>query len=355
MWFLSGKVYLLKERVKRYIKVVEHFPGALASSFESQSKITDYMKPGYLYLLESGELDKRIARAQEILRCCTICPRHCKVDRYGESLGTCGVGTKTPVSSFAPHFGEENPLVGQKGSGTIFFSSCSLHCIFCQNYEISHYDKNTTHHLKSSELAAIMINLQHQGCHNINLVTPTHVVPQILAALPEAANNGLTLPLIYNSSGYESLETLELLDGIVDIYMPDFKFWHNSTAHAYTKAADYPEIAQAAISAMFKQVGDLCLDENGIAVRGLLIRHLVMPGHLDETKKILCFIAKNISPRCYVNIMDQYRPCGKSIAPIDRPLSGDDFQEVITFAKKTNLTQLNENRLADLLKNLGII
>lgn len=312
------------------------------------------MAPGYLTLFESGELQSRIDRARKIMKCCTICPRNCKVDRIEGALGLCGVGELASVSSYGPHFGEERPLVGKNGSGTIFFASCNLLCIFCQNYEISHFDEDTARHLTSKELAAVMVNLQQQGCHNINLVTPTHVVPQILAALPEAIKRGLKLPLIYNSSGYDSLATLELLDGVVDIYMPDFKFWHSSTAQTCTNAADYPEIARAAIKAMHNQVGDLHVDDKGIAVRGLLIRHLVMPGQLDETGKILSFIVEEISPKCHVNIMDQYRPCGQAIPPIDRPLSGEEFQEALHYAKKTNLVQLNENRLSDLLKRLGL-
>ncbi len=312
------------------------------------------MPPAYLKLYQSGELQSKIKKAQEILQCCTICPRKCKVDRTNNSRGVCGVGELAPVSSYSPHFGEERPLVGQKGSGTIFFGSCNLLCIFCQNYAISHFDEDSAQDLTSGQLAAVMLDLQHQGCHNINLVTPTHVVPQILAALPEAIKNGLTLPLIYNSSGYDTLEALALLDEVVDIYMPDFKFWHQSTAKTYAMAEDYPAVAKAAIAAMHNQVGDLIVDQQGIAVRGILIRHLVMPTHIDETREILSFIAREISPQCYVNIMDQYRPCGSAIPPIDRPLSGDEFQEALAFAKKTSLIQLNENRLDDLLKHLGI-
>ncbi len=312
------------------------------------------MTPGYITLLKSGELHNRITRAIKILKRCTICPRNCQVDRYGESLGICGVGKLAPVSSFGPHFGEERPLVGQNGSGTIFFASCNLLCIFCQNYEISHFDESGANHFTSEELAAIMVDLQQQGCHNINLVTPTHVVPQILEALPEAINHGLHVPLIYNSSGYESQTTLALLDGVIDIYMPDFKFWHESTAQIYSKTVDYAEVARAAITTMHQQVGNLQLDDENIAMRGLLIRHLVMPGHLDETKKILSFIAEEISSQCYVNIMDQYRPCGQAIPPIDLPLSGEEFQQALQYAERTSLIQLNEDRLAQLLRHLGI-
>jgi putative pyruvate formate lyase activating enzyme len=312
------------------------------------------MKPGYLKLFESGELRQRIVKAWKIMECCTICPRNCKVNRTSGNLGVCGVGPLAPVSSYGPHFGEERPLVGRNGSGTIFFASCNLLCIFCQNYEISRFSEADARHLSSEELAAVMVDLQQQGCHNINLVTPTHVVPQILAALPEAIKNGLRLPLVYNSSGYDSCETLALLDGIIDIYMPDFKFWKSSTAKAYTKAADYPEVAKKAIKTMFDQVGDLVIDEDGIAKRGLIIRHLVMPGHVEETGKILSYIAEEISPHCHVNIMDQYRPCGTAESPIDRTLSSREYREALSYAKPTGLIQLNETRLADLLKGLGI-
>ncbi len=313
------------------------------------------MSPGYLELFQTGELQERINKAQEIMECCTICPQNCKVDRISGSLGVCGVGQLAPVSSYGPHFGEERPLVGKNGSGTIFFASCNLLCIFCQNYEISHFDETDSRHLTSSELAAVMIHLQQQGCHNINFVTPTHVAPQILAALPEAIKNGLHIPLVYNSSGYDSVATLELLDGVIDIYMPDLKFWDNATAEKYTKAKNYADIARKAIKAMFNQVGDLVLDEFGVAQKGLLIRHLVMPEHLEETGQILRYIAEEISPTCHVNIMDQYRPCGSVQAPIDRPLSGQEYQEALTFAKPTSLIQLNETRLADLLRNLKLL
>jgi putative pyruvate formate lyase activating enzyme len=311
------------------------------------------MRPGYLKLYASGELQRRIETAWTIMEHCTICPLNCRVNRISETLGVCGVGRLAPVSSYGPHFGEERPLVGRYGSGTIFFASCNLRCIFCQNYEISHFLEADAPHLGPAELASIMVQLQHQGCHNINLVTPTHVVPHILGALPQAIDGGLTIPLVYNSSGYDAPETLELLDGIVDIYMPDFKFWNNATAGIYTRAENYGDIARTAIKAMFYQVGDLQTDERGLAVRGLLVRHLVMPGNLDETKNILTYISEQISPNCHVNIMDQYRPCVTTHFPIDRPLRGNEYHTALGYAKNTGLVQLNELRLADLLRNLG--
>lgn len=311
------------------------------------------MPPGYHKLYTSGELQQRIDKAWAIMEDCTICPLNCRVNRLSETLGACGVGRLAPVSSYGPHFGEERPLVGRNGSGTIFFASCNLRCTFCQNYEISHFNEAETPCLGPAELASTMVTLQHQGCHNINFVTPTHVVPHILGALPQAIDDGLTIPLIYNSSGYDAVETLNLLDGIVDIYMPDFKFWSNATARIYTHAEDYGDMARKAIKAMFQQVGNLQTDERNVAIRGLLIRHLVMPDYLDETKNILTYISKQISPDCHVNIMDQYRPCGTAHFPIDRPLSGEEYQTALRYAGNTDLVQLNEFRLADLLRNLG--
>jgi putative pyruvate formate lyase activating enzyme len=311
------------------------------------------MRPRYLKLYETGELQKRIDKSWKMMECCTICPKNCKVNRISDNLGVCGVGKLAPVSSYGPHFGEERPLVGQNGSGTIFFASCNLLCIFCQNYDISHFNEADSQHLTSEDLAAVMIRLQQQGCHNINLVTPSHVVPHILSALPEAIENGLKLPLVYNSSGYDSVETLNLLDGVIDIYMPDFKFWNNATANLYTEAHNYSDVARQAIKTMYAQVGNLSMNDHDIAQRGLLIRHLVMPDHLDETSEILKFIATEISSTCHVNIMDQYRPCGTAVSPIDRPLSNKEYQTALNFAKPTGLIQLNEMRLADLLRNLS--
>jgi len=216
---------------------------------------------GYLALYREGNLDERIAEAQQRLSPCRVCPRHCKVDRLSDEKGICQTGVKAVVSSYAPHFGEESPLVGSGGSGTIFFTHCNLLCIFCQNYEISHLGQGIE--TDPGQLAAMMVSLQRQGCHNINFVTPSHVVPQILVALPKAIEKGLTVPLVYNSSGYDSLETLKLLEGIVDIYMPDFKFWDKDLAKRYAKAPDYPEVAQKAILEMYRQVGDLVMDDEG--------------------------------------------------------------------------------------------
>jgi putative pyruvate formate lyase activating enzyme len=309
---------------------------------------------GYLALYREGKLDGRIAEAQQRLSPCRVCPRHCKVDRLSDEKGICQTGVKAVVSSYAPHFGEESPLVGSGGSGTIFFTHCNLLCIFCQNYEISHLGQGIE--TDPGQLAAMMVSLQRQGCHNINFVTPSHVVPQILVALPKAIEKGLTVPLVYNSSGYDSLETLKLLEGIVDIYMPDFKFWDKDLAKRYAKAPDYPEVAQKAILEMYRQVGDLVMDDEGVAVKGLLVRHLVMPGSLEETREILRFLAREVSVDTYVNVMDQYRPCGEAChcPPIDRTLTGDEYQQALKLARDAGLQRLDEKDWLRILRKLGI-
>ena len=309
---------------------------------------------GYLALYREGKLDGRIAEAQQRLSPCRVCPRHCKVDRLSDEKGICQTGVKAVVSSYAPHFGEETPLVGSGGSGTIFFTHCNLLCVFCQNYEISHLGQGIE--TDPGQLAAMMLSLQRQGCHNINFVTPSHVVPQILVALPKAIEKGLTVPLVYNSSGYDSLETLKLLEGIVDIYMPDFKFWDKDLSKRYAKAPDYPEVAQKAILEMYRQVGDLVMDDEGVAVKGLLVRHLVMPGSLGETREILRFLAREVSVDTYVNVMDQYRPCGEAChcPPIDRTLTGGEYQQALKLARDAGLQRLDEKDWLRILRKLGI-
>ncbi|MEA1932948.1 MAG: radical SAM protein [Thermodesulfobacteriota bacterium] len=310
--------------------------------------------PGYLKLHESGEIEKRIESAYALLSECVLCPRKCKIDRLNDKRGICKTGLKAVVSSYDPHFGEESPLVGRKGSGTIFFTHCNLLCLFCQNYGISHQGDGIE--VTDEQLAAMMINLQKQGCHNINFVTPTHVVPQILAALPHAVQNGLSIPIVYNTSGYDCVDTLRLLDGVVDIYMPDFKFWDTENASRFAKAPDYPERAREALLEMHRQVGDLVLDQRQIAVHGLLVRHLVMPGGLEETKNIMEFLARKISLETYVNVMAQYRPCGlaSQYPPIDRSLLPEEFEEALLIAKDAGLTRLDEKDWAGLLRLLGI-
>jgi len=307
---------------------------------------------GYLRLHEQGKLAERIAKAREYLAPCRVCPRHCKVDRLAGEKGICRTGAKAVVSSYAPHFGEESPLVGSGGSGTIFLTHCNLLCVFCQNYEISHEGQGIE--TDDGQLASMMVSLQRQGCHNINFVTPSHVVPQILAALPKAVEKGLTVPLVYNSSGYDSVETLQLLEGVFDIYMPDFKFWTKESGKRYAKAPDYSAVTQRAIVEMHRQVGDLAMDAEGVAVRGLLVRHLVMPGGLAETGEILRFLAREVSRDTYVNVMDQYRPCGKAYQypPIDRRLTNDEFQEALRLAEEAGLHRLDERDWLGIFKRL---
>lgn len=266
--------------------------------------------PAYIRTFESGLLSERTKTAVRRLNSCTLCPRQCRVDRSSGEKGVCNTGAQAIVASVDAHFGEEAPLVGKHGSGTIFFSCCNLLCLFCQNYEISH--KGVGQAVTAEALAQMMLSLQYAGCHNINLVTPSHVVPQILSALEIAVPSGLQIPLVYNTSAYDRVETLGLLDGIIDIYMPDFKFWDADIAKLTCNAPDYPGTARAALAEMHRQVGDLVLDEREVACRGLLVRHLVMPAAMAGTGPIMRFIAQKISPETYVNIMDQYRPCGRA-------------------------------------------
>jgi putative pyruvate formate lyase activating enzyme len=279
----------------------------------------------------------------EMSNCC-LCPRKCGVDRNSGETGVCKTGRLAVVSSFNAHFGEEDPLVGKHGSGTIFFAHCNLLCSFCQNYEISHLGEGSE--ITNEQLAYIMLELQRAGCHNINLVTPTHVTAQILRALCIAADSGLHIPVVYNSGGFDSVETLKLLEGAVDIYMPDFKFWDRQVADQTCSAPDYPEIAQAALMEMHRQVGDLIIGSDGLASSGLLVRHLVLPGGMAGTKEVMTFIATQVSPRTYVNIMPQYRPCGKAdeIPALSGPLTGAEFQTAIREAKDAGIKRFDQRR-----------
>lgn len=299
-------------------------------------------KPAYIESSKNGLLRERIKQANAMLTECTLCPRKCKVNRLTNEKGTCKTGRSAMVSSYAPHFGEESPLVGFKGSGTIFFTHCNLLCNFCQNYDISHEGRGEE--TSNEGLAACMIQLQDIGCHNINFVTPSHVVPQILSALEIAIDRGLQVPIIYNTGGYDSIETLKLLEGIVDIYMPDFKFWEKDIAHQTCKAADYPEVARLAVKEMYKQVGDLQINSLGIAERGLLIRHLVMPECLAGTRGVMKFISKEISPHTYINIMPQYRPCGEacSIEGLGRSITKEEYTEALEIAQDEGIHRLDD-------------
>ncbi len=287
--------------------------------------------------IELNELRERAARAQERLRDCTLCPRRCRVDRTAGETGFCGTGASAVVASYGPHFGEEPPLVGRYGSGTIFFCGCNLGCMFCQNYDISHLRRGDE--VSSDELAAMMLSLQKGGRHNINFVTPTHVVPQILDALVIARSHGLTVPLVYNCGGYESVETLELLDGVIDIYMPDAKYSDNAVGKALCNVPDYWDVCRAALKEMHRQVGDLQIDARGVATRGLLVRHLVLPEGLAGTPEVMRFLADDISENTYVNVMEQYRPCYRADedARLRRRITVEEFAEALDEARKRGL------------------
>ena len=313
--------------------------------------------PSYLALHRQGRLRERVAAARQLLHSCTVCPHACGVNRLAGELGRCRIGARARVASFGPHFGEESPLVGKSGSGTIFFEGCNLLCIFCQNHDISHIDRRgdaSPQAVDDTALAAIMLDLQAQGCHNINLVTPTHVAPQIIAALPLAIERGLHLPLVYNSSGYDHVPTLRLLEGVVDIYMPDCKFWTAETAARYTNAADYPEVMQEALKEMQRQVGDLQIDQDGLAWRGLLVRHLVMPELPAETRGVLEFLTRTIGPATYINIMDQYRPCHQAYSDvtINRPLRADEYVQALAMAEEFGLERLDQRNWQRLFHRL---
>ncbi|MBU1343712.1 MAG: radical SAM protein [Proteobacteria bacterium] len=293
--------------------------------------------PKFIKAKQQGLLHEKIQQSTALLSSCTLCPRQCKVDRTKNEKGFCSTGEKAVVASFAPHFGEEPQLVGDKGSGTIFFTHCNLKCVFCQNYDIS--VNGMGQEADDGQIAAIMLYLQKIGCHNINLVTPSHVVPQILRALDIAAGQGLNIPLVYNCSGYESIDTLYILKDVIDIYMPDFKFWDPVVCEMCCHAQDYPQVVRKAIKLMHDQVGDLKVDKNGIACSGLIVRHLVMPENLAGTHHILKFLKEKISSHTHVNVMSQYRPMGDAgkIKALSRSLTTEEFQKALKMARDLNL------------------
>lgn len=294
-------------------------------------------KPSYISLYQSGELLDRIKYLNDMLKSCELCQRKCHVDRIAGELGYCGAGFSVKISSAFAHFGEEAELVCEHGSGTIFLSHCNLLCSFCQNYDISHFGNGKE--LTAPELAKVMISLQQRGCLNINFVTPTHFAPQIIAALPIAIESGLRVPIVWNCSGYESLEVIRLLKGIIDIYMPDAKFSDEKYAKAYANAEDYYLILKVVLKEMQAQVGELIINEKGAAISGLLIRHLILPNNVASSMKILKFIANELSLDSYVNIMRQYRPCFKMGGDrlLGRAITDAEFWEVITFANQIGL------------------
>ena len=293
--------------------------------------------PSYISLFEKGELNHRIRLLEGFLKECRLCPRECRVNRLDGKVGVCKAGSELRVSNVFPHFGEESPLVGTHGSGTIFLTHCNLRCIFCQNYDISHLGSGEQ--MTSSDLTRIMLRLQEMGCHNINFVTPTHYAPQIVASLPGAIEKGLCLPIVYNCSGYESIEVIRLLEGIIDIYMPDAKYLDEKYSKRFSNAPDYPEVIKKVLKEMHRQVGDLTLNSKGIAERGLLIRHLVMPGGVASSEAMLKFIAEEISVHSYVNIMEQYRPEYRAheYPEINRRITHKEYLETIQWAKHYRL------------------
>jgi putative pyruvate formate lyase activating enzyme len=305
---------------------------------------TKSFSPIYIKTYEKGRFEKIEEKAEQMLMSCSVCPRKCGVDRTRGESGFCEAGYLPEVSSYSPHFGEESPLVGHHGSGTIFFTHCNLRCLFCQNYSISHLGEGQA--VSIEKLAKMMLELQRLGCHNINFVSPTHFVPQILRALPAAIKGGLSVPLVYNTGGYDSLETLRLLDGVFDIYMPDFKYFRSDVAQRYSQAQDYPRVAKSGLKEMHRQVGDLQLDDKGIALRGLLVRHLVLPEDLAHTREVMHFLSTEISLNTYVNIMDQYYPCGDipSNSPLQRRITPKEFNQALEWADMEGITRLDKRK-----------
>ncbi len=302
------------------------------------------MKPRYLQDRNIEKLKANAEQAKSVLTRCTLCPRSCKVNRTSGETGFCQTGQKALVASYSAHFGEEVPLVGRSGSGTIFFAQCNLKCNFCQNYDISRQDAGYA--VNDRQLAEIMIALQSAGCHNINFVTPSHVVPQIMSALIVAIDKGLHIPLVYNSSGYDSVATLTRLDPIIDIYMPDFKFWDGKIAASACQAKDYAQVARDALKEMHRQVGDLVMDAHGMAYQGLLVRHLVLPKGLAGTSQVMGFIATQISANTYVNVMSQYRPCGEAsnTAGLERSITTAEYKNALEQTRQAGITRLDMPR-----------
>ena len=295
--------------------------------------------PSYLYLTED-QWDEKESQSKRLSSPCVLCGRRCEAARTEGCVGVCNTGNRAVVSSFGPHFGEEPPLSGEKGSGTIFFTWCNLKCCFCQNYEIAHLGRGTE--VSDEELSQLMLSVQAMGCHNVNLVTPTHVVPNIVSALRLAARQGLRIPIVYNTGGYDSLETIRVLDGIVDIYMPDMKYGDSGPAEEFSNAPDYPRVNFAAVKEMHRQVGELVTTIDGIAVRGLLVRHLVLPEGMAGTKRVAEFVSRDISKDTYMNIMAQYRPYYKAVGhpSIGRRITMTEYREALAIARAAGLRRV---------------
>jgi putative pyruvate formate lyase activating enzyme len=322
-------------------------------AFGENAFVVEAAEPAYLDLHRAGKLAERREAAMRELASCRACPRNCGVDRSNDETGTCGVGRNAVVASAFPHLGEEDCLRGWRGSGTIFFSRCNLHCVFCQNWDLSQHLQGEA--LDAEAIADLMLVLQQKGCHNVNFVTPEHVAPQVIEAIAYAVPRGLRLPLVYNTSAYDSLSTLRLLDGLIDIYMPDFKLWRAESARRLLHAKDYPDRAREAILEMHRQVGPLRLDRNGVARRGVIVRHLVMPGLLEETAAIFDWLARAVSRDTFVNVMAQYRPAhfvgqpGRGGRPrfpeIDRCVRPREMEEAYNAARDVGLWRFDERRI----------
>jgi putative pyruvate formate lyase activating enzyme len=299
-------------------------------------------EPGFLSLHRSGVLQQRAEIALSHLSACDVCAWKCRINRLNGEHGACKTGSQAIISSFGAHHGEEIPISGWRGSGTIFFANCNLRCQYCQNHDIS--QTNIGDEVNAKQLAAIMLELQAEGAHNINLVSPSHVVPQIIAALSVAAAEGLHIPIVYNTGGYDSVETLRLLDGLVDIYMPDMKYADAGKSLRYSKAVNYPAVNKAAVKEMHRQVGDLQIDGNGLAWKGLLVRHLILPGNLAGTEKTAKFLAEEISPNTYLNLMQQYHPAynAHKFPEIDRLITGKEYEEAAHAAQAAGLTRFDK-------------
>lgn len=296
--------------------------------------------PAYRALLPNGELARRAETAWRMLERCRLCPRVCGANRLVDERGECATGRRAVVASAHLHFGEEPPLVGWGGSGTIFFTHCNMHCQHCQNYDISQLGEGVE--VETEELAAMMLRLQQAGAHNINLVTPSHVVPQILAAVAQAAAAGLCIPLVYNTGGYDAVPALRLLDGVVDIYMPDAKYADEDTARQLSQVKHYPRVNRRALREMHRQVGDLIVDEHGVARRGLIVRHLVLPAGLAGTRQVLRFLAEDLSLDTYLNVMAQYRPCyhAGTFPALCQRITPDEYQQAVATALSFGLHRL---------------
>ncbi|MRR09176.1 radical SAM protein [bacterium] len=294
-------------------------------------------EPAYVRLHRSGELTKRSQEASRLLASCRLCPRRCGADRSAGAAGYCRGGASAAVASHNAHHGEEPPISGSRGSGTVFFSGCNLRCAYCQNWPISQQGQGRE--VSGDELAAMMLGLQRRGCHNINLVTPSHVVPQVLGAVDRAAAGGLGIPLVYNTSGYDSIDALRLLDGVVDIYLPDIRYRDRAAAARYSDAPDYPEVNAAALQEMWRQAGPLEVDDDGIARRGMIVRHLVLPGGLSQTRAALEFLAREISPDVHLSLMAQYFPAHRAIGipELARHLTADEYRQALDWLDEFGL------------------